>query len=65
MMEKTHEVTGNVNTLFKTQSGPTVPEKCPECYSKLHVSYTAYAVGIVLKVAGLIARWADVVRTYP
>ncbi|KII88465.1 hypothetical protein PLICRDRAFT_625302 [Plicaturopsis crispa FD-325 SS-3] len=36
MTEKVHEKSGNVNYLFKTQSGPPVPEQCPECNSTLH-----------------------------
>lgn len=29
---------GNMNYLFKTQTGPTVAERCLECDSVLHVS---------------------------
>ncbi|KAF7976714.1 hypothetical protein HWV62_5885 [Athelia sp. TMB] len=35
---KTHEASGNVNIHFKTHAGPTVPEKCPECHSTLHLA---------------------------
>jgi tRNA (guanine26-N2/guanine27-N2)-dimethyltransferase len=38
LTEKVHERSGTVNYLFKTQAGPTVPERCPECNSTLHVS---------------------------
>ncbi|KAG2368617.1 tRNA methyltransferase [Suillus spraguei] len=38
LVEKAHERTGNVNTLFKTQAGPPVPQKCTECGSALHVA---------------------------
>ncbi|KAG2078277.1 N2,N2-dimethylguanosine tRNA methyltransferase [Suillus decipiens] len=38
LVEKVHERTGNVNTLFKTQAGPPVPQKCTECGSALHVA---------------------------
>lgn len=37
-VEKKHETTGNSNWSFKTQAGPSVPEKCPECDSVLHVA---------------------------
>ncbi|KAF8910968.1 tRNA methyltransferase [Gymnopilus junonius] len=29
---------GNINYMFKTQAGPAVPDKCPECESHLHVA---------------------------
>ncbi|KAI0647130.1 N2,N2-dimethylguanosine tRNA methyltransferase [Trametes meyenii] len=29
---------GNLNLHFKVQQGPTVPERCPECHSALHVA---------------------------
>ena len=35
---KTNEVSGNINYVFKTQAGPLVSDKCPECASNLHVS---------------------------
>jgi hypothetical protein len=38
LTEKVHERSGSVNYLFKTQAGPPVPERCPECNSALHVS---------------------------
>ncbi|KAG2157148.1 tRNA methyltransferase [Suillus clintonianus] len=38
IVEKAHERSGNVNLLFKTQSGPPVPQKCTECGSALHVA---------------------------
>jgi len=38
MTEKVHEPSGNVNINFKTHVGPTVPEKCPECHSVLHIA---------------------------
>jgi tRNA (guanine26-N2/guanine27-N2)-dimethyltransferase len=38
MTEKVHERSGNVNYLFKTHSGPSVPVRCPECNFTLHVS---------------------------
>ncbi|KAA1471128.1 N2 N2-dimethylguanosine tRNA methyltransferase [Dentipellis sp. KUC8613] len=37
-IEKVNERNGNVNHIFKTQTGPTVSEKCPECDSALHVA---------------------------
>jgi len=37
MIEKVHQPSGNININFKTHAGPTVPEKCPECHSALHV----------------------------
>ncbi|KAI0065367.1 N2 N2-dimethylguanosine tRNA methyltransferase [Artomyces pyxidatus] len=37
VVEKVSEK-GNVNSLFKTQTGPPVSEKCPECNSALHVA---------------------------
>ncbi|KAF9264645.1 N2,N2-dimethylguanosine tRNA methyltransferase [Marasmius fiardii PR-910] len=37
MVEK-KESSGNVNYLFKTQPGPLVEGKCPECESVLHVA---------------------------
>ncbi|KAI0322222.1 tRNA methyltransferase [Amylostereum chailletii] len=38
VVEKVHERTGNTNLLFKTHTGPTVPERCPECESSLHLA---------------------------
>ncbi|KAJ3564295.1 hypothetical protein NP233_g8393 [Leucocoprinus birnbaumii] len=38
IVEKVHEKSGHVNYLFKTQAGPTVSEKCPECESTLHIA---------------------------
>ncbi|KAF5358340.1 hypothetical protein D9756_001542 [Leucocoprinus leucothites] len=38
VVEKVHEKSGHVNYLFKTQAGPTVSEKCPECESTLHLA---------------------------
>ncbi|KXN86864.1 tRNA (guanine(26)-N(2))-dimethyltransferase [Leucoagaricus sp. SymC.cos] len=38
VVEKVHERSGHVNVLFKTQAGPTVSEKCPECESTLHIA---------------------------
>jgi hypothetical protein len=38
IVDKIHPKSGHVNHLFKTQFGPTVSEKCPECESTLHVS---------------------------
>ncbi|KAJ7582668.1 tRNA methyltransferase [Mycena floridula] len=38
MVEKKHEASGNVNLLFKTQHGPPVPNKCPECQSSLYMA---------------------------
>ncbi|XP_006458094.1 hypothetical protein AGABI2DRAFT_183183 [Agaricus bisporus var. bisporus H97] len=37
-VEKVHQKSGQVNHLFKTQAGPTVSEKCPECESTLHIA---------------------------
>ena len=37
MVEKVHQPSGNINVLFKTQPGPPVSQKCPECDSALHV----------------------------
>ncbi|TFK42549.1 tRNA methyltransferase [Crucibulum laeve] len=37
-VEKLHEPSGNKNYTFKTQAGPTIPEKCPECESTLHIA---------------------------
>jgi len=44
MTEKVHERSGSVNYLFKTQGGPTIPERCPECKSVLHVSHPLHEV---------------------
>lgn len=41
IMEKVHEPSGNVNLLYKTQMGPLVSQKCPECDSPLHVRYSS------------------------
>ena len=38
MTERVNDRSGNATTLFKTQVGPPVPEKCPECESSLHVA---------------------------
>lgn len=38
LTETTHGASGNVNYLFKIQSGPPVGAKCAECDSSLHVS---------------------------
>ncbi|KAK1236530.1 RNA methyltransferase tRNA(m5U54)methyltransferase [Marasmius sp. AFHP31] len=38
VVEKKNESSGNVNYIFKTQPGPTVEGKCPECDSVLHVA---------------------------
>lgn len=38
MVEKVNERNGNVNNLFKAQSGPPVSEKCPECGSAMHIA---------------------------
>lgn len=38
MLEKKSESSGNVNYLFKTQPGPLVEAKCPECESVLHIA---------------------------
>ncbi|KAL0946857.1 hypothetical protein HGRIS_013024 [Hohenbuehelia grisea] len=38
VMEKVSQPSGNVNYLFKTQSGPPVSDKCPECDSSLHLA---------------------------
>lgn len=37
MTQNVHEPSGNVNNHFKAHTGPTVPSKCPECNSTLHV----------------------------
>jgi tRNA (guanine26-N2/guanine27-N2)-dimethyltransferase len=37
MVTKTSE-SGNVNYIFKINSGPPVSDKCPECQSNMHVS---------------------------
>ncbi|KAI0035088.1 N2,N2-dimethylguanosine tRNA methyltransferase-domain-containing protein [Vararia minispora EC-137] len=37
-VEKKNDRTGQVTHLFKTQSGPPVADKCPECHSTLHVA---------------------------
>lgn len=42
MTEQVSEKSGNVNLHFKVQTGPTVPERCSECNSVLHVSFPAY-----------------------
>ncbi|KAK7054830.1 RNA methyltransferase tRNA(m5U54)methyltransferase [Paramarasmius palmivorus] len=38
IIERKSEASGNVNELFRTQAGPLVSEKCPECESTLHVA---------------------------
>ncbi|KAF8350673.1 N2 N2-dimethylguanosine tRNA methyltransferase [Amanita rubescens] len=38
VVEKVHEASGNVNHHYKIQAGPTVPEKCPECESTMHLA---------------------------
>ncbi|KAL0581707.1 RNA methyltransferase tRNA(m5U54)methyltransferase [Marasmius crinis-equi] len=38
VIEKKSERTGDVNYIFKTQPGPTVEGKCPECESVLHIA---------------------------
>ncbi|KAI0748208.1 N2,N2-dimethylguanosine tRNA methyltransferase [Daedaleopsis nitida] len=38
MIEQVSEKSGNVNLHFKVQTGPTVPERCPECNSVLHAA---------------------------
>ncbi|EGO21460.1 hypothetical protein SERLADRAFT_362807 [Serpula lacrymans var. lacrymans S7.9] len=38
IIEKVHEKSGNVNHQFKTQVGPPVPQRCPECDSPFHVA---------------------------
>jgi len=38
MIEKVHERSGNVNHSFKTHVGPSIPGRCPECNSSLHVA---------------------------
>lgn len=43
VVEKVHEGSGHVNYLFKTQAGPTVSTRCPECESTLHVSHSLRA----------------------
>jgi hypothetical protein len=37
VVEKKNDRTGSVTNLFKTQAGPPVGDKCPECESALHV----------------------------
>ena len=36
-IEKKHAQPENTSFVFKTQSGPPVADKCPECGSTLHV----------------------------
>ncbi|ESK97021.1 trna (guanine-n2-)-methyltransferase [Moniliophthora roreri MCA 2997] len=38
IVERRSESSGNVNELFRTQGGPLVSEKCPECESTLHIA---------------------------
>ena len=38
VITKTSETSGNTNYIFKTQAGPLVSNKCPQCDSNLHVS---------------------------
>lgn len=38
MVPKTSETSGHINSVFRTQAGPMVPDKCTECDSVLHVS---------------------------
>ncbi|KAF9464736.1 tRNA methyltransferase [Collybia nuda] len=38
IVDKRHELSGNVNHLFKIQHGPLVTEQCPHCNSALHVA---------------------------
>ncbi|TFY79408.1 hypothetical protein EWM64_g4603 [Hericium alpestre] len=42
-IEKVNERSGNVNVLFKTQMGPPVSEKCPECESAMHLAGPMWA----------------------
>ncbi|KDR81650.1 hypothetical protein GALMADRAFT_89844 [Galerina marginata CBS 339.88] len=37
MLTKTSS-SGQTNDIFKTQSGPSVPQECPECDSNLHIA---------------------------
>lgn len=55
MTEKVHEPSGSVNLLFKTQTGPSVPEKCPECNSSLHVCLSVCITYFSLMVTSQIA----------
>lgn len=38
MVTKTSETSGQTTSIFRTQAGPLVPDKCTECDSVLHVS---------------------------
>ncbi|KIM49074.1 hypothetical protein M413DRAFT_438239 [Hebeloma cylindrosporum] len=38
VVAKTNETSGNTNYTFKTQAGPLVADKCPQCDSNLHVA---------------------------
>ena len=38
MVAKTSESSGHTTSIFRTQAGPLIPDKCTECDSILHVS---------------------------
>ena len=38
LVTKTSETSGHVNSIFRTQAGPLISDKCTECDSTLHVS---------------------------
>ena len=38
VVTKTSETSGHINSIFRTQAGPLIPDKCTECDSILHVS---------------------------
>ena len=38
LVTKTSETSGHINSIFRTQAGPLIPDKCTECDSILHVS---------------------------
>lgn len=56
LVEQTNEKSGNVNVLFKIQSGPPVSGLCPECGSSLHVSNDAQKE---LSLFDSLTRWQD------
>jgi tRNA (guanine26-N2/guanine27-N2)-dimethyltransferase len=63
MVEKPQGRSGGVNYSFKTHSGPTVPDKCPECRSTLHVG-SRVSAGLFFFRCSVppSASWPNVVR---
>jgi len=38
LVTKTSETSGHINSIFRTQAGPLIPDKCTECDSTLHIA---------------------------